>query len=251
MNMKVTSVEFPASALRKLGQDEQVFLVLLVRLLNEINILSKCIIIASSALANLTRHKETAQRVQALFFTRELAGKLWEGWELIRKSYFRSKLSVGYEKLLGDKGRDVLRQMREYFGRSVCPVRLIRNKHAFHFDAFDADVIAKELARLDRDDVETMVLADRGNSLYTFGEDITTLSILRLFDSDQQAAMDKMFREVAIQVPNWFQEFAADVLIAFVQKAAETTIKEEVLEEVPQLDAVRLPFFVTRPSAPY
>ena len=240
--MKLLSVKFKAAVLRKLPQEEQVFLVQLTRLLNEINVLTKCVIYASNGIENLEGVRKTAQRIVALSFIRELAGKLYEGWQVLQKSYFGSGLSRRYEGSLSHKGGDAAAHIKKYFSGSVCPVKRIRDKHAFHYDP---SVISDEIADMDSDQVLCMLVAEQGNCLYPFSEDIATGSILRLFDSNPQHAMDQMFDEVVMRVPSWFQCFAAEVVMLFA-KSARLQSDAECVPDVPCLYTVRLPFFMRR-----
>lgn len=240
--MKLLSVKFKAGVLCELPRKEQVFLVQLTRLLNEINILTKSVIYATNGIENLEGVRKTAQRIVGLSFTRELAGKLYGGWEVLRKSYFGSTLSRQYECCLSHKGKDAARRIKKYFSQSDCRMKRIRHDHASHYDP---SVISKELAELDSEEVLCMLVAEQGNCLYPFSEDLATRSILRLFDKDPQRAMDLMFDEVVMRVPSWFQEFAAEVLILFAENARLRS-HEECVPDVPPLDMVELPFFVRR-----
>ena len=238
--MKVWSVKFKAEVLRTLPQEQQVFLVLLTRLLNDINVLSKAAIYASNGIENLEGVRKTAQRIVGLTFTRELAGKLYEGWRLLEKSYFGSGLSRRYACSLSHKAKDAERHIKNYFSRSGCRMKRIRHEHASHYLPSG---VSQELTDVDPEEVLCMLVAEQGNSLYPFSEDIATKSILRLFDSDAQRAMRQMLGEVVIDVPGWFQDFAYGVLTLFAEEAGLHG-DEVCVPDVPPLDKVQLPFFV-------
>ncbi len=239
--MKILKVTFPASTLRRLPEEEQVFLVRLTRLLNEINILAKCAIFAGNALQDTEQPEKTVQRIQGFFFLRELAGKLWEGWDVVHTSYFGSALSKEYDRCLSATGKLALAKLKNYFGRSDCSVKKVRNEQAFHYDVC---VIRRELAALGQKDALSMLVApSRGNCLYTFSEHIAAQGMLKAFDTDAARAMRKMIDEVAIRVPNWFQDFGAEVLMVVAEKAGLAPEREYDLM-VPSVDTVRLPFFV-------
>jgi len=240
----VFSVDFGPS-FRQLGESEQVFLVLLMRVLNEVNILSKAVLFASNGLGKARGPIESAQMVTGLFFLRELASKLWEGWQFLQTSYFGAGLSRQYDHLLGPDGRQALGCMKQYFGQQANPLKFVRDKHAFHYDAC---AVKNELAQRSSDEpLSAFVAEERGNCLFVFAEDIATSSVLRSFHEDEGAAMRKLIEEIAIIVPGWFQEFGAATLIALAQRC-EPTAQEQRIGKPPALGKVTFPFFVRRDS---
>lgn len=70
---------------------------------------------------------------QQFIIGRLLAGKIREGWELIKKAYFGTKLSLGIEKELPDDTTMVLENLKKYF-RTNNLIDCVRNEFAFHYD---------------------------------------------------------------------------------------------------------------------
>ena len=117
-----------------LDEIEQVFFIQLMHFLNELIVLQKCVIVSSNKLESLKPIEKRGQISQAQFFIRTLAGKLYEGWEMIRKDFFKTQLSREYESLLSQKGKESLSELKIYFKDKNNLVHLIRDKFAFHYD---------------------------------------------------------------------------------------------------------------------
>ena len=69
---------------------------------------------------------------QSFIIARLLAGRLWEGWELIRKAYFSTRLSLAIESKLPDDTLEALGKLKKYFGKKNI-IDILRNEFAFHY----------------------------------------------------------------------------------------------------------------------
>ncbi|GAI85010.1 unnamed protein product [marine sediment metagenome] len=104
--MKLLKINIPKSKLETIPEIEQVFFIQLTHFLNELNTLQKCVIVSNNKLTSLTSIEKRSQISQAHFFIRTLAGKLYEGWKMIRKDFLETQLSREYENLLSQKGKE-------------------------------------------------------------------------------------------------------------------------------------------------
>jgi len=129
--MKLSKINIPKSKLDTLPEIEKVFFIQLMQFLN---VLQKCVIVSSNELGSLTTIEKRGQISQAHFFIRILAGKLYEGWKMIRKDFLNTQLFKKCENLLSQKGKESLSELIGYFNDRNNKVRLIRNKFAFHYD---------------------------------------------------------------------------------------------------------------------
>ena len=77
-----------------LPDSELIFFIQACRILNDLNILHKTTTMSNKVVDSEIERK--AQNSQTLSFFILLAGKLYEGWELVQASFFRSKLSKSY-----------------------------------------------------------------------------------------------------------------------------------------------------------
>jgi hypothetical protein len=119
---------------------------------------------------------------QSLTFTRLLAGKLQEGWELLRKAYFGAKLSLNYEKRLDNSGQKAIASLKLYFDQKGL-MHDVRNQFAFHYAP---DKIRSALADLEEPtDLKIYVSDQAGNTYYQFSEVIVNTAEYLLFRSTQ------------------------------------------------------------------
>jgi len=241
--MKLLRFNIPKSKLDAIPEDEQVFFIQLTHLLNELNILQKCVIISSTGMTSLNAVKRRGQVSQAQFFIRMLAGKLNEGWEMLKKDFFDTQLSRRYEKVLSRAGKDSLSQFKRYFTRKN-NINLIRKKFAFHYDT---EKIKEGIGKIPQSEALEMFISEhRGNCLYSLSDVIANWAILHSIDpSNPQRAMEILIDEVAIKVSRWFQEFGGNCISIIVEKLGLDYTEIEV-SETPLIDDVRLPYFVEK-----
>jgi len=132
--MKVLNCQLRLDRLR---QEERAVIVVMLQMMNEISILRKHLIFAGNGSENPKGAQRTAQRVVSLFLLRELAGKLYEGWEVLRKGYYGRRLSYSYEGRgghLSAKGKQARGKIDAYFKATDCLIKRIRDKHTSHYD---------------------------------------------------------------------------------------------------------------------
>lgn len=241
--MKLLKVDIPKSKLDIMLKNEQVFFVQLTHMLNELNILQKCVIVSSNGLKLLRAADRRGQVSQALFFIRTLAGKLNEGWVMLERAFFKACLSKEYEKILSQGGKASLSELKRYF-RGKNNVNLIRKKFAFHYDR---DKIREELDKIPQSEVLEMFISEhRGNCLYSLSDAVVNWALLNSIDpSSPQRAMEILIDEVAVKVSGWFQEFGGDCIRIIVEKL-DLDYTEIEIPEPPLLDDVRLPYFVKK-----
>jgi len=241
--MKLLRFNIPKSKLDAIPENEQVFFIQLTHFLNELNILQKCVIISSNGMASLNTVERRGQVSQAQFFIRTLAGKLNEGWKMLKKDFFNTHLSKKYEKVLSQVGKDSLSELKRYFSRKN-NINLIRKKFAFHYDT---EKIKEEIGKIPQSEALEMFISEhRGNCLYSLSDVIANWAILHCIDpSNPQRAMEILIDEVAMKVSGWFQEFGGNCISIVVEKLGLDYTEIEV-SEPPLIDDVRLPYFVKK-----
>jgi predicted CopG family antitoxin len=242
--MKLLKINIPKSKLGTIPEIEQVFFIQLTHFLNELNTLQKCVIVSNNKLTSLTSIEKRGQISQAHFFIRTLAGKLYEGWKMIRKDFLETQLSREYENLLSQKGKESLSELIGYFNDKNNKVRLIRNKFAFHYDK---EKIKEEINKIPQEELLEMYISKhRGNCLYSISDTIVNWSILNSINSsNSQQAMDILIGDIAIKVSGWFREFCGDCVCIIVKKLGVNSTEVEI-PEPPLLDDIKLPYFIKR-----
>lgn len=241
--MKLVKANFSKAELDALPDDDQIFFVQLAHLLDELSLLTKCLIFSSNAVEKRQGVRLTALRAQSLFFVRTIAGKAWEGWQMLQESYFSTSLRQKYDDLLPSDAKESLDRLAKYFGRPNL-INQIRNKYAFHYDR---EKVRKELQRIDQDEVLSMVISEhQSNNLFSFSDTVVTSSLLHSIDPNSpQSAMQRLIDEIVCEVCKWFQDFGYH----FVRVILDTLRfrKEDVnIDDVCVLHEVELPHFVRK-----
>lgn len=240
--MKLVKAEFSKKHLDQLPKEEKIFFVQLTHLLDELSILSKCVIFASNAIEVKQEVEKTAQRMQALFFIRILAGKIYEGRKMFRALYFSPQLSQKYDKLLSSSASESIKQLKKYFNKKNL-IYEIRNKYAFHYGCKNVE---EQLNRIAQDETLSMLISEhQGNNLFAFSDVIINLSILNYINpDDQQKAMDAFVEEV-MKVCKWFQDFGYGFVELIIKNFA-FNCEDIELDVITTIEDVKLPYFVRR-----
>jgi hypothetical protein len=237
-------VKITKNELDKLSKEEQILLFQLTHFLNEISILQKCVVISGNGINTLNKIEKHGQISLALFFIRLLAGKLKEGWEMLQRDFFGSKLSKYYENGLPSAGKDSLNHLKKYFsGDNV--INFVRNEFSFHYGK---EKIKKELNKVRENEIFEMLLCEegQGNCLYTFSDFMVHKAIFSYFkQSDIEKALNKLMDEIIRDVSRWFLDFGGECLLVIVKKLNIDSLKEEI-PDPPLLRELRLPFFVKK-----
>ncbi len=241
--LEITRVVFSKANFDKIPANERVFMVQFSMFANEISMLHKFIVFSNY-------HKEgetilTAQNTQSFFLLKTLAGKLYEGYEIVRKNYFKNQLSKQYDSLLPEESRRALSSLKSYFvGDNL--IKKIRNKYAFHNDM---DPVREQLGTIpDDEELDIYLASDHGNSLYSMAHIVSSYALFNEVDpSDHLQALDRIFKEI-LEVASNFLTFADGILVEIWGKyrIQIESMTEIDLEGIQNIDSVKLPYFVSR-----
>lgn len=191
---------------------------------------------------NISEFESKAQNAQAFFVFTILAGKLYEGWEMVKRDFLSKGLRQKYFDLLPEDGREALNYLGKYFsGQNI--IWKIRNKFAFHYGLEEI----KEELKANKDENFELILSNfTGNSLFYFANTIVGSAIIGDADKDPQIAMEKMIGDI-IKISKYFQTFLNHAMVFAMGKydinKNYITFK---LSDVPDLNTVRVPFFVSK-----
>jgi hypothetical protein len=218
---------------------------MLGHLANELNVLNKTFYLCSQ-FKEEPKWRTHAHTSQALVFARILVGKLYEGWELLRKGYFESQISKRYDEKLNKEAKDGLGKLKQYFGRDNL-IKEIRNNFAFHYSVEDAkSVLAQDL----NEEELLMYLAEsNGNTLYYFSEYIVNYALLEAIEKgDPGKALERLISESS-KVVSWFNDFASGVMVHIIEEYLLEDDGKLVLEpieigEVPVAKKIEIPYFL-------
>jgi len=240
--MDLTIFKISREQFNRIPEVEQIFILQLSTFLNDINVLQKLALFSTNKKPNVGEFENKAQNAQAFFVFTILAGKLWEGWQMVEKDFHNKGLREKYFDVLPEDGREALKSLGKYFSKQNI-IWKIRNQFAFHYSS---EEIKKELEANKDESFELILSEFTGNCLFYFANTIVGSAIINGVGQDSQVAMDRVIGEI-LEVSKKFQIFLNHAMVVAMEKyninKNYTTFK---LSDVPKLDAVRVPFFVSK-----
>lgn len=240
--MKLNIWEITRGSLDTLHGDERTFLVLILHLTNEISFLQKAAIASKTRAPLDDMIQNSVQNAQIMFYARLMAGKLYEGWQSVRKEYLSKRYSRKYQGKLPSEAASSLTTLKDYFGSKSNLIKEIRQKYGFHSDPRR---IAQSLASVD-DSVSfrLMVPDSLGNIYAEFAEFTVNKSLLSSSQQpDLSGAVKKAIHETLFTIPSHFYTFGHGFADTALRKCSPKITTAEV-SEVLDVSGVRLPFFM-------
>ncbi len=226
---------------------ERDFFLLAGHFANEIIFLSKLLII--------TRHQPLekipakAELTQALFVHKILAGKLYEGWQMIRRYYYGTAISKVYNELLEKDAQEAIKNLNRYFGKPNL-IRKVRNSYSFHYGPDKIEPTLKEME--DGDEFDMYIAEQHLNTLYYVSESVINKAMLHeLEPNDLRASFDKLNQDI-VEIHGLLLTFIHNFMKVAAGRHFVKTVSNPVLEEIeidtPSLKDLRLAFFVNASS---
>src|SRR5438477_4731603 len=135
--MKATHLKYRHSEFRKLTSDEQCMFFQCGIILNELRFYDLRLL---RYIRFLQSHPKPHEMEIGLIFSEttlllsEMAAKLHETFNVIKKGYFATKLAKEYHSRLSPQARESLEALKRYHNRADNLIRKIRNGFASHYD---------------------------------------------------------------------------------------------------------------------
>lgn len=244
--MKLFKIEIPKSKLSLMPENEKIFFIQVGNLLNDLSMLQKLMYFSANTKTanNVVR---AAQNSQALSLVRIQAGKLSEGWQMLQKDFFGTKVSQVYEKEFTDVGKDNLEKLKRYFSKKNL-ISTIRNEYSFHYPS--SDQIIKLIDEAPDSEIFKVFMAEEhGNCHYSISNVLLNFAILKTTGiSNTQKAMGRFLQDV-IQVTRWFGDFLGDCLLIIANKHLGLKSYDVDIPDPPDINEVTLPYFVKGKTA--
>ncbi len=239
--MKIFKIGIKKKDLSGIPKREQILLFQVGTMLNEINVLQKTTLLCSDK--GLTEIEKKGQIAQFFIFHGILVGKLWECWEFLRKTFFKSTLALEYEELLSDEGKSSLKKLKQFFGKNQW-ISKVRNRFAFHYDPGE---LLKQLELMRDDEPFEIFLAEaQGNSLFYCSTILHLSAILGKIDvSDEIGAIQKYFSDT-LEVSGNFIQFFNHFLGVIAAKYIHVDIEEFEIPDPPSVTSLHIPFVIGR-----
>ncbi|MNV35950.1 hypothetical protein D3C71_1274110 [compost metagenome] len=195
-------VRYTVGDLRHLPDDDVVYIFMVTQFHNDVAAL---LALVSSNFPSEDQPMPLQVRGSVVSFMsiRLLAGRLEEGWKLIKDRF--GKVFVKYSETMDPEATRSLRELRTYFGQKNL-IRNIRDKAGFHFDR---DLILEAYGTMsDGAEMVDYISRSLGNTIYFSAEGMITAAVLRLIpdrpnDMDNKAAIEFVIGEVA-RIANLF-----------------------------------------------
>lgn len=244
--MKLSKIEISKKNMASIPEPERRFFILITNVLNDVNMLFKLTILSNKHRENIIELK--AQESLTFFILVLLAGKLWEGWKMLGKEFFGSKLSMQYDPVLSSKAKVALQNLKDYFGKGDNLINFIRNKVGFHYKHGD-EILEILDESSDEERFELYLSQAQGNCFYYMATILTSSLILtRINRSDLPKALDSFFEQIVSQVSEWLQIFLQDCLILITKKYldAKYEITEIDITGPPSINEVNIPYFLMK-----
>lgn len=223
---------------------ERSLLVLLGHAMNEVNVLTKLLLIAGN-FENHPRWYAHGQSCQALVLARTLTGKLHETWQFITKGYLRTPLSKRYRGRFDPDGESALKNLKAYFGRKNL-VTEVRNQFSFHYSLDHASATLDD--ETPPSELRIYFGPTNGTSLYQFSEQVMGVALLSSIDrQDPAAAFSALISETS-NLTAWLNAFSQRLMYliledAFGEERLPTMLKQMKVSATHSTNGIRLPYF--------
>jgi hypothetical protein len=254
MEMAIQQLEVTKKDLLALSKEERHFFLLLTNFSNELSILTKLIVYSGVTMERV--HKDglepQALHMQIMFLQRLLAGKLHEGWEMLRKRFYGTQLSQKYrddEELTG-----CLRRINRYFERKNL-ITYIRQNFAFHISD-DQDALLKQFDSTGEEIILSSFLTGQlANTFHQGTEELQLLGMLSALPVSEeiQSPQQKMnvMHDDMLNITEGFRAFITIYLnVCFLRNFGVDIngklkrVKASTLNlNVPNIKTISVPYF--------
>lgn len=243
-SLKVHVLRFRKADLDRAPEDEKLFYLMSGSLANDIQMLMKTVAVIEASMADHERNVASqADGSYILLFLRLLAGRLYEGHNLIKGS--SRMLRESYEPLFEEKTRDGAEKLRKYFANKNCFIKNVRQKLAFHSDSSVALAAYNRIP--ESSDIGDYLTEAWGNSMHFTPEIMHYEALGHLADDvDHEKGTARLWTETKT-LATYFGQYIGDYAITFARKYVPEALEKMIddTEEVPAVpfEQMRLNFF--------
>jgi hypothetical protein len=236
--MKIHSILVTKAKLDKIPEIERAFYVHIGHLRHELMVLKKLL---ERSAKNPTDNSvlRDVHLSQSFIIARLLAGKLWEGWKLISKAYFSTKLSLTIESKLPDDTLEALEKLKKYFGKKNI-IGSLRNEFAFHYDS---QRVRTQLSLADETDTWKIYVAETEDVFFQLSENVVSSAMLEAVQSGNfVVSTEKFFKEIMV-MSSQLVDFCDGCLHYMIKTYIEYQSEKTEIPDPPNCADLNLPFF--------
>jgi hypothetical protein len=254
--MEIYRAVLDRAKLAAMPENERTLLLLLGHASNEINVLSKLILMMrkDDPPSLVFDHVEAGQ---TFILIRLLIGKLHEAWELFRtRVQSDPAISKTYLPQLTPGANAALQALKRHFGQGSV-LTAVRNKVAFHYSDKEGLTEASFQALPPGEPLQFYLSKTVGNTFYHASELVVQLSAISLMPvppaapGDTASAESRAFAALCgeiITVSGHMTELFGE-MIGLLGEPAIDNAPAERLSELPKLSAFTLPYFFEEADA--
>jgi hypothetical protein len=248
--MEVHRVILNRTLLAAMPESERVLLLLLAHASNEINVLTKLILMMRNDPPPyfILDHVEAGQ---TFIFMRLLIGKLHEAWELF-KNRVQSNRSIATTFIphLKPEAAAALEALKRHF-RAGSVLSAIRNRISFHYSDKENLTEASFRQLPQSEPLQFYLTKTTGNSFYHAAELVTQLAAINLMKTppadpnDSASAEARAFVALCdeiIEVSRHITELFGELIATFSENVVGEMVTEQ-LPDGPKLSTFSLPYF--------
>lgn len=247
--MKIRKLTLAKAELQKLSDAERTFLLISGHIQNEFVSLNKVFAWCIAPRQTDSRVESIVAGSQALIFAKILAGKLHEGWQLLNKAFFGTKLSHDLDGLMHASTKDSLSRLKAYFGRSNL-IYTVRNSFSFHYSA---DEIARHWEEAANEPgFDFFVGNEYGNTFHQASEMAVSLALLNGINPNDRAAALGAFLDEIQKITSLFNDFLSGAMLTILERCGGENLSnlgtEEELFPTRSFEDIDIPFFYLPPQ---
>jgi hypothetical protein len=248
--MEIHRVKLSRAKLAAMPETERVLLLLLAHASNEINVLTKLI---------LMMRKDTppspiiddVEAGQTFILMRLLIGKLHEAWELFKNRVQGDRaITTTYIPRLRFEAATAIKELNRHFGQGSA-LTAIRNKISFHYSDKENLTEANFQQLAQSEPLQFYLSKTVGNSFYHVAELIAQLGAINLTKTPPADPKDNASTEARtfaalcneiIDVSRYITELFGELIAMLGENAVGEVVTEQV-PDGPKLSAFSLPYF--------
>jgi hypothetical protein len=214
--MELTRIRLDRDRLLEVPQEQCKFFIALGHHSNEVNAITKLMYWCAGGEEDEGPQSHGRYTILQILL-RLLAGKLYEGWRVFRKSFFGSGLSRTFEPKLDPESSEALTQLKRYF-RAKNAAEIIRNNFAFHYSPTKAAAILSEVS-------EPLLVYMDGrtapNTLFYYSEVLTDRALQEALKSEGIHRNPEELVSELFKVSRWFAQAADGVMDAIIGEGGQ------------------------------
>ena len=202
-------------------ENDRIFFFQILNLLTEINIQVKL----SSFFIKDAENEIINKSINSykIFLTTIKAGKLFEGWRVLQKDFFKKALSKELEPHISEKGKKNLNILKRYFSNDNHLIE-IRNTMAFHSDS---DEIKKQFDEYGPDEPFELYWSSYTSNCFSTTYYTVLDRLLNKIDPEQENASNKLFKDIN-EITIALRSFISELILYYVDKYFEDPIECEI-----------------------